>query len=105
LFDDLNFVAGCKGYRFRFPELIPANGSPFQAGTDGGRSVYPCSAYAEGSIIPGKGILSPSPACWLPYGGREIGMSSGFEILTNPAGGGNLEWIPRVAGNITRVIV
>jgi len=25
-------------------------------------------------------------------------MSSGFEILTNPAGGGNLKWIPRGAG-------
>ncbi len=47
----------------------------------------------EGDIVPGKArFISPTnAACWAPFKGREVGVTSGFETLTNPSGA-NMSW-------------
>lgn len=82
---------GCLSYRFRFPNQIDANSNPLEAGTDG-RPLYSCRVYMNGDIVPGKAVLGSSPACWVSYNGREVGFSSGFEVLTNPSRV-NFRWI------------
>jgi len=79
---------GCQSYRFRFPSEIPQS-KPFVAGAEAsGKLVYSCRAYINGHIMVGKAVgnLDGSGwACWLPYSGSEVGVSTGFEVLTNPS--------------------
>ncbi|CAG7828238.1 unnamed protein product [Allacma fusca] len=83
---------GCYSYRFRAKRLISysANDRLVVAGKGViDEDLYPCRAYHNGDIVPGKGDSYGS--CFVPYNGAEYYKSSNFEVLSNPKGV-NLVW-------------
>ncbi|CAG7832488.1 unnamed protein product [Allacma fusca] len=82
---------GCYSYRFRARRLISysANDRLVVAGTGlNNENLYPCRAYHNGDILPGKG---DSGSCHVSYNGAEYTETSNFEVLSNPKGA-NLVW-------------
>ena len=56
-----------------------------------GETLYPCRAYHNGDIIPGKGD-PVARACWVGHNGQEHEKRDNFEILTNPRNVG-VQWV------------
>lgn len=85
--------SGCYSYRFRPISLITTTDNLVAGGKDADDILYPCRAYYNGDIIPGKGLLR-TRSCYVGYNGKEYKFTDNFEMLTNPKKV-NLNWKKR----------